>query len=108
MHWNVAHDTREWSNQVVVSQLASLGGARRRGSFPVGLGILECLHRQVEVLLAGHTPLEKLALPLYFLLVVVVGRLLLCFGAALLVDGRLLLQRINRHQRLSRTHVIAR
>src|SRR6267378_3912525 len=105
MHRNVAYDTGEWRGQVVVSKLASLGDARRRGSFPVGLGILVCLYGQVEVLLAGHAPLKKLALTLYFLGVVVVRRLLLCFGAALLVDGRLLFQRIDRHQRLSGMHV---
>src|SRR5712675_1372043 len=107
MHRNITYDAGEWSGQIVVSKLALLGGARRRRSFPVGLGVFERLHRLVEVLLTGHPSLEKLALPLYFLRVVVVGRLLLCFRAALLVDGRLLLQRINGHQCLSSTYMIA-
>src|SRR5258708_36156055 len=103
-----AYDAGEWSSRVVVSKLALLGGARRRRSLPVGLGVFERLHCLVEVLLTGHSSLEKLALPLYFLGVVVVCRLLLCFRAALLIDGRLLLQRINRHPCLSSTYVIAR
>ena len=108
MHRNVADDSGERRRQVVVRKLALLRDARGLGRFPIGLGILEGLDCLFVVLLAGHTCLEQVLLPLQFALVVVEDGLLLRLGAALLIDRRLLLQRIDGHQHLSGAHMVAR
>ena len=105
---NISDDARERRRQMVVGELALLGHARGRRRFPIRLGILKGLHGLVVALLAGHPSFEKLALTLHFHFVVFVGCLLLGFGAALLIDGRLLLQRINRHQHLSGADMVTR
>ena len=108
VHRDVTNDAIKRGGQVVVGEFALLGDASGGRGFPIRLGILERLHRKFVVLLTAHTPSYKLPLALDLALVVVEGCLLLRFGAALLVNRRLLLQRIDRHQHLAGVHVVAR
>ncbi len=85
-----------------------LGDACSFGSLPIRFGIVERLHRLFIILLAGHTRIKQMLLPIQFALGIVKNSFLLRFGADLLVDRGLLFQRIDGHQHLSSADMIAR
>jgi hypothetical protein len=90
MDRNIANDARKRRSQIVISELTLLGSAGSLCRIPIGLRILERLHRIIVILLAGDAALVQSALPCDLLLVVLKDRLLLLLGAALLLNRRLL------------------
>ena len=87
--------------------MALLSDARRDGCFPVSFGILIGLESKLVIALAAYSTLIELALPFDFVRRIVESGFLLRLSTALLIDSRLLLQRIDGHQRCSGADVIA-
>ena len=106
---NVTDDSVERRSQVVVRQLALLGDARGLARLPSPPWSCRKPARPVRKLCLLVTPSSySCCWRSSSRLVVIEDRFLLRFGAALLIDGRLLLQRIDGHQRLPGADVIAR
>ena len=76
---------------MVIGELPLLRNTRRLGRLPISLGIVQGLNSVIVVLFAGYAAFVETALPLQFQLVVFENRFLLSFGAALLINRRLLL-----------------
>src|SRR5436853_920695 len=108
MDGDIADDAGERRGQMIISELPLLRGTASFSRFQIRFGIFKSLHRIIVVLLTGYSALIKSSLPLEFALVVIENGFLLCFSAPLLIDSRLLLQRINRHEHLPCAYSVTR
>src|SRR5438067_2907017 len=108
MYGDIADDAVERRGQMIISELPLLRGTASFCGLQIRFGIFKSLQRVIVVLLTGYSALVESSLPLEFVLVVIKNGFLLCFGAPLLIDSRLLLQRINRHEHLSGAYSVTR